>query len=118
MWTIDLADMTMWSLLFLPNGKMMEIQPRGLTSGTGCFAARMDPPGIEWASYTFNDATGALSVFNPVYDTNGCVGFFDPTAAVPNLTPGYVETMAADGKSFTRPLPDGSIRTYFRVPTQ
>ena len=46
------------------------------------------------------------------------VGFFNPTGASPTTSQNYIYTLAADGKTFTRVLNDGSIRTYYRVPTQ
>ena len=59
-----------------------------------------------------------MSVLDAVYDTNGCNGFFNPVIVPPTTSFSSVHTLAADGKSFTRVLTDGSIRTYHRVPTQ
>ena len=118
LWSTVPDDPTIWSQVFFPNGKVMLIQPRDVPVGASCLAARLNPPGVEWADYTFDATTGAVNVFNPLYDSNGCLGFFDPTLAVPTTSFSAVITMAADGKSFTRILPDGSVRTNYRIPTQ
>lgn len=89
---------------FFANGQVMMIDPVGEpTSGiNACALADQGPPGVELASYTFNPATGALRVFNKVYDSNGCAGFFDSsTGGVPNTEANEVLQLAADGKSLT-----------------
>ncbi len=100
--------------MFFGNGKVLLISP--VETGNSCAAARLGPPGIEWADYSFTSATGALRVFNKIYDTNGCTGFFASTDPVPNTEANLVVTIAADGKTATFLGDDGvTIETLYRI---
>jgi hypothetical protein len=95
--------------VFFANGKVLSIHPYSAGDsepGGACDVARQGPPGIEWSDYTFNAATGALRIFNKIYDNNGCLGVFDSSAgAVANGTANaeanIVLTIAGDGKTAT-----------------
>ena len=47
-------------VVFFTNGRVLLIDPIGemapSNAGSPCFVARQGPPGIEWASYTFDAA--------------------------------------------------------------
>jgi len=93
-------------VVFFPNGRVLLIDPIGemapSNAGSPCFVARQGPPGIEWASYTFDAATGALHVSGKQVDTNGCAGLFDSSAGGPgNTTADFVLTFTADKMQLT-----------------
>ena len=94
------TDLKAPHFVFFANGKLLSIHPYAETTGP-CATARLGPPGIEWSDYTFNAATGALRIFNKIYDTTGCTGLFDSAAAVPNTEANLTLTFAADRKSIT-----------------
>ena len=118
MWALGSAtDLNATHFVFFANGKVLSIHPAE-TDGL-CATERKGPPGIEWSDYTFDAATGALRIFNKIYDTSGCTGIFDPTAAVPNTEGNLVLTMAADKKTFTVPVDGGAvILTGYRIAPQ
>ena len=86
-----------------------------------CFTARQGPPGIEWSDYSFTAATGALRVFNKIYDTSGCTGVFDSSDGAvlngaANTEGNFVITMAADKKCSTVPTDGGTtVTTGYRI---
>jgi len=105
LWAFDSAtDLKTQHFAFFPNGKVLMMDPTGDTATGACSAARQGPPGGEFASYTFDAATGALRVFGKVYDTNGCAGFFDSSqgavnAGTANTEANFTVTFSVDGKS-------------------
>jgi hypothetical protein len=101
--------------VFFADGTVMMIDPQGDISSGPCQLADQGPPGVEYASYTFDAATGALHVFGKVHDTNGCAGFFDSSlgAVQPNTEANGTLTISTAGGVTTIPLPDGS--TLYRV---
>jgi trimeric autotransporter adhesin len=104
MWALGSAtDLKVTHLVYFANGKRLSIHPAA--DQGPCVAARQGPPGIEWSDYTFDAATGAVRVFNKIYDTSGCTGLFDSSAAVPNTEANAVITMAADQQTFTFTVP-------------
>ena len=107
LWALGSAtDLKTQHFAFFPNGKVLMMDPLGDTSNGACTAARQGPPGGEFASYTFDAATGALRVFGKVYDTNGCAGLFDSSqgavnAGTANTEANLTVTISGDGKSAT-----------------
>lgn len=126
MWAVDsVTNLRAPQFVFFANGKVLSIHPYNVGDrepGSACDVARQGPPGVEWADYTFNAATGALRVFNKQIDSNGCGGIFDSSdGAVLNGTANteanVTVTFSADGKSAT--VNDGSgPATLFRIAPQ
>jgi hypothetical protein len=123
LWAFGSAtDLKTQHFAFFPNGKVLMMDPTGDTSNGTCTAARQGPPGGEFASYTFDVATGALRVFGKVYDTNGCAGFFDSSqgavsGGTANTEADFTVTFSGDGKSAT--VTDGvDSFTLYRVAIQ
>ena len=102
---------------------MLHIDSKGNTEGGACTAARQGPPRAEFASYTFNAATGALRVFGKIYDTDGCSGSFDNSAgAVANGTANTEANVSvvisADGKTAAVTGLKMAPMTIYRIPSQ
>lgn len=57
-------------IMFLPNGKY-------LLSSIDDGDSDCSSPGVEFGSYSWNSATGALAISNVTYDTNGCAGLYE-----------------------------------------
>ena len=74
------------------------------------------PPGIEWADYTYNAATGALQILNKLLDSTGCTGFFDSASATPNTLTDIALTIAADGLTASAVTPIGTFTLYRILP--
>ena len=117
MWALGSAtDLKVTHFVFFANGKVLSIHPA--EDAGACLAARQGPPGVEWSDYSFNAATGALTIFNKVYDTSGCTGVFDATTVPQPASVAFTLTMAADQKTFTVPVDGGAtIMTGYRIPT-
>ena len=124
LWAVGSAtDLSVVHLAFFGNGKVLLVDNVGDTSGGQCTIDRQGPPGAEFASYTFNAATGALRVFGKVYDTNGCRGIFDSsTQAVmngnANTEANFVITFSADGKNATVTEAGEPQTTIYRIASQ
>jgi hypothetical protein len=116
LWALSSTDFNTQHFAFLPNGKVLMIDPLGDTEAGLCLSERKGPAGGEYASYTWNKATGALHVFGKVYDTNGCAGFFD-IGSTANTDFTATLQLSADGKTATVTAPDGSF-TVYRIPPQ
>jgi len=106
MWAQATSGLNTKHVVVFPNGRVLFIDPVGETTPPDvddpCIDANAGPPGIEWASYTFDPTTGALQVFGKQIDTNGCSGIFDSSpGAPPNATQSFVLTFSADKSSFT-----------------
>jgi trimeric autotransporter adhesin len=124
MWAVNsLTDMTAPHFVFFANGMVLSIHPYSagdVEPGGACDLARQGPPGIEWSDYTFNPATGAVRIFNKIYDTNGCDGIFDSSpGGVPNTEANFVITFSADRKTVTVVnSQDSSFSTLYRISPQ
>ena len=120
LWAVGSAtDLSVVHLAFFANGKVLLIDSQGDTEGGACALAKQGPPGAEYASYTFNAATGALRVFGKIYDTNGCAGLFDSSAGgTANTEANVTILMAADGTTATVTIPGEPQLTIYRVPSQ
>ncbi|RTL24253.1 MAG: hypothetical protein EKK52_01715 [Burkholderiales bacterium] len=101
--------------LFLPSGKVLMIDPLGDTEPGECLNLRKGPPGGEYASYTYDKASGTLQVFGKAYDTNGCAGFFD-IGTTANTTWSATFTLASDGMTASVQAPGGSYTVYRIAP--
>ena len=116
-WSTSLTDVAAPSFAFFPSGRMVSTLPFAEAEGA-CATARLGPPGVEAAPYTFNPATGALAVGPRTLDTSGCTGLWDaavdPAGAIFNST----VTIAADGRSAVFTLPEGGTVTLYRVAVQ
>jgi trimeric autotransporter adhesin len=98
LWALDSATtLKTIHIMFFANGRAMLIDPLG--------DATCGMAGVEYGSYTFDAATGALRVFGKVHDTNGCGGFFDSNAEAD-----IAITFAADKKTLQE---EG--RTWYRI---
>ena len=121
MWAVGSAtDLNVPHFIFFADGKVMSIHPYSagdVEPGGACDLAREGPPGIEWSDYTFNPATGALRIFNKIYDTNGCGGIFDSSVGTPNTEANFVITLSADGKTAAN-SEDPTARTLYRISPQ
>ncbi|HEX6707144.1 MAG TPA: hypothetical protein VF169_20470 [Albitalea sp.] len=106
-------------IAFFGNGRLMLVDPLGETDpASTCGIAHQGPPGVEFASYTFDAATGALHVFGKLHDSNGCAGLFDSSqgaiqGGTANTTADLVLTFSADKKTLQA---DGS--TWYRIAPQ
>ena len=120
MWAVDSAtDFKAPHFIFFADGKVMSIHPYSagdVEPGGACDVARQGPPGIEWSDYSFDPATGALRIFNKIYDTNGCGGIFDSSGGVSNTEANFVITLSADGKTAAVLDPqDPTPTTLYRI---
>jgi hypothetical protein len=115
MWALGSAsDFKATHFVFFANGKALSIHPAE-TEGP-CAAARQGPPGVEWSDYSFDAATGVLTLFNKTIDSSGCTGVWDATDATAPASVSFTITMAADKKSFTTPVDGGaSTLTAYRI---
>lgn len=115
MWALGSAtDLNATHFVFFANGRVLSIHPAE-TEGS-CATNRQGPPGIEWSDYSFDANTGALRIFNKIYDTSGCTGAFDSADPVPNTETNLVVTLSADKKTFTVPVDAGTvILTGYRI---
>ncbi len=74
-WAYDADAIKTQTLVFLPNGKFMMIDPTGATQRAD--QEKCGKPGIEFASYTYNKGSSRLNLSSFTYNTNGCAGFSD-----------------------------------------
>jgi trimeric autotransporter adhesin len=125
MWAVGSpTDMTAPHFVFLANGMVLSIHPYSagdVEPGGACDLARQGPPGIEWSDYSFNPATGALRIFNKIYDTNGCGGIFDSSAGgEQNTEANSVITFSADHKTAQAQAfdPQNPPLTLYRIAPQ
>ena len=116
LWALSATDFNTQHFLFLPSGKVLMVDPLGDTGAGVCSTQRMGPPGGEYASYTFNKATGALSVSGKLYDTNGCAGMFDIGTMANSSFTASVQ-LSSDGKTATVDAGDGAF-TIYRIAIQ
>lgn len=121
LWALNSAtELKTQHFAFFANGKVLLADPLGDTGNGACTAANQGPPGAEFASYTYDAASGALRVFAKEYDTNGCAGFFDSSAgaAVQNTEANFVVVIAPDGKTATVTSAGEPTRTVYRIASQ
>jgi len=116
LWAFSATDFSAQHFLFLPNGKLLMVDPQGDTEAGVCSTQRMGPPGGEYSNYTYNKATGVLNVTGKIYDTNGCAGMFD-IGTTANSTFTATVQLSSDGKTATVNAGDGAF-TIYRIATQ
>ncbi len=122
-WAVDSpTNLATQQFVFFANGRVLMIDPIGETApsdaGSTCFVARQGPPGIEWASYTFDPATGALHVFDKKLDTNGCAGLFDSSqGAISNGTANTVADFVLTFSPDKNRISVGPDTTLYRIAT-
>lgn len=115
-WSSSLTDLKAPTFAFFPSGRMVSIHPYAETTGA-CATARMGPPGVEAAPYTYDTGTGALSVGPRTLDTSGCTGLWDVDAAQGELfSASFV--IAADGRTATVTIPGEAPITLHRIAAQ
>jgi hypothetical protein len=137
LWAVNSpTDLTVAHLAFFANGRALFLTQQADADCLGGSAPGECPPGVEYASYTWDPATGTV-VFTLLegetilsggqrllhYDTNGCQGLFDtcPTAVsggFENRTTTETFTLAADGRTITFVGGDGLTYTLYRVATR
>jgi hypothetical protein len=72
-WVIDTSTVKTQTYLFFSNGKLLMVDPIGDPERSGHTSC--GDPGVEFASYSYDTASGALKVKGFTYDSNGCAGF-------------------------------------------
>lgn len=72
-WGMDKDEIKTKLILFFPNNKFMLVDPTGETFQSE--QVDCGTPGVEFASYAYNDNSKILNMRGFIYDTNGCVGF-------------------------------------------
>lgn len=120
MWAIGSpTDLAAPHFVFFGNGRAMVITHDSLCEAG--IPANECAPGVEYASYTFDAATGTLTINNPLYDTNGCHGVFNscPSAVAggtANTSATFIVTLAGNGLTAALNNPDGTFEdTLYRV---
>lgn len=117
MWGFGSAtDLSVLHLVFFSNGRFMLITHR---ADPQCLGVNQCPPGVEFSEYSYNVATATLTVFNMIYDTNGCEGAFETCAAGNRLPSNQVGiVIAADGQTALLTDNQGVQTTLYRIPAQ
>jgi hypothetical protein len=129
------TDLSVAHLAFFANGRALYLLQEADANCVGGTAPGQCPAGVEYASYTWDPATGTV-VFTLVegestlsggqrllhYDTNGCQGLFETCAAA--VAGGFedrsttaVFTIAPDGRTISS-VRAGVPFTLYRVPTR
>ena len=101
-WAADRTNIKTQTYFFFSNGKFMMVDPIGNPEH-----AENCGPGIEFASYTYDAGSKALSIKGFTYDTNGCAGFSETGASSFSLN--------ADGNTATLEKQDKSKISLYRV---
>jgi len=104
-WAADPATIKTPTYFFFSNGKYMMVDPIGDPERAD--HASCGGPGIEFAAYTYDAGSKALSLKGFTYDTNGCAGFSDNGAVAFN--------MSADGNTATLDTQNKTAVTLYRV---
>lgn len=124
LWALDSAtDLSVPHLAFFANGRLMFVSHQADAPCLGGSAPGECPPGVEFAQYSFDGASGAMRAFGALYDTNGCQGLFDtcPSAASTgsvNTERTLVFTFQTGNNSLTFVDDSGNTRTLFRIAPQ
>jgi hypothetical protein len=122
LWALGSAtDLKVQHFAFFPNGRVLMADSLGVTvQGSQCQINRQGPPGAEFASYTFDAIAGTLRVFNKLYDTNGCAGFFDSAAATPNTEANFTVVFSTDNTTatVTNAANTAEVYTFYRIAAQ
>ncbi len=93
-WVFDNTKINTQTLLFFPNGIYFMVDPVG-DAGRDCAE-----PGVEFSSYTYDEATRKLDLKGFTYNTNGCAGFSDNEPATFSIeTDGNMATLKTKDNS-------------------
>lgn len=100
-WVLDKSKINTQTFLFFSNGNYFMVDPVGdLDRDCG-------DPGVEFSSYTFDEATKKLNLKGFTYDTNGCAGLSDNEPISFNID--------AKGNKATLKMKDNSSYILHRV---
>jgi hypothetical protein len=108
-------------LALFANGRGMFVTSDAEPDCLSGFAPGECPPGVEFFEWSYDPAEGALRLFNPIYDTNGCAGLFDGCPSAPFFVDPSFEvflflSLAPDRRSFDFLGEDEVTFTFHRVP--
>jgi hypothetical protein len=137
LWAVNSpTDLSVAHLAFFANGRALFVSQQAGADCLGGTAPGECPPGVEYASYTWDPASGTVVLTLLAgettlpggqrllhYDTNGCQGLFDtcPTAVADGRetrTTTVVFTVAADGRTITFTGGDDLPYTLYRIATR
>jgi hypothetical protein len=137
LWAVNSpTDLSVAHLAFFANGRAMFLAQQADADCLGGSAPGECPPGVEYASYTWDPVTGSVVLTLLAgettlpggqrllhYDTNGCQGLFDtcPRAVADGRetrTTTIVFTVAADGRTITFTSGDDLPYTLYRIATR
>lgn len=107
-WAYDGNVIKTQTLVFLPNGKFMMIDPTGATQRAD--QAKCGKPGIEFSSYVYDKGASKLNLSSFTYNTNGCAGFSDLDN---NTAIGF--SISSDGNTAKLDKPGEESVTIYRV---
>lgn len=137
LWAVNSpTDLSVAHLAFFANGRALFVTQQADANCLGGTAPGECPPGVEYASYTWDPATGTvvLTLIDGEtilpggqrllhYDTNGCQGLFETCATA--VSGGFedrsttiVFTVAPDGRTITFTGGDDLPYTLYRIPTR
>jgi trimeric autotransporter adhesin len=122
LWAVDSpTDLSVPHLAFFANGRSMLVIHSTDTQCLGGTAPSSEcPPGVEFADYGFDPASGTVVFSNLTYNTLGCQGWFRscPTSIASQSalsSRSLTFNVAADGRTLTFLDDDGVTRTAYRV---
>jgi trimeric autotransporter adhesin len=137
LWAVNSpTDLSVAHLAFFANGRALFVSQQAEADCLGGTAPGECPPGVEYASYTWDPVSGTVVLTLLAgettlpggqrllhYDTNGCQGLFDtcPTAVADGRetrTTTIVFTVAADGRTITFTGGDDLPYTLYRIATR
>ncbi len=72
-WAYDTDSVKTKTLVFLPNNRMLLIDPIG--EATNESQAKCARPGVEFAAYNYTKGSNQLKISSFTYNTDGCIGF-------------------------------------------
>ena len=90
-WALHPSAIKSRTFIFLPNGRFIVLDPVGDTEPNPCGGA-----GVEYGSYTFNQATGKVTITEAKFNTNGCAGLLENALII---GPPFTFSVNPDNKS-------------------
>jgi hypothetical protein len=95
--------------VFFANGRVMMIDPVGDVAEPGHTSC--GGPGVELGTYTWNGATGTLTITGITIDTNGCAGLNEPPSPTVLFAPGdhSISGVELGNGGFTLSAPDNVV---------
>jgi trimeric autotransporter adhesin len=122
LWAVDTrSDLSTPHLVFFSNGKAMLVLHQEDANCRNGTAVGQCPPGVEYFDWTIDAINGTVTLSNPLYDTNGCQGFFQNCPAnagnnQPNLPVLLGLTFSNDLQSAAFVSSAGGSGTLLRIP--